>query len=384
MRIGIDARFYGTVGKGLGRYTERLVSELEKIDTINQYFIFLCPDNFDEYTPQGKNFSKVLSRSRWYSFSEQCIFPWLLLKYRLDFVHFPHFNVPLLYRKKFLMTLHDLILFHHPTERGSTRQAYVYWVKFVLYRLVLSSALKRAKRIITVSEFTRKDIIHNYPRVEEKIVVTKESAESFCHYQNVSESQEKMDEILMKNVQKKGENSAILKPYYLYVGNAYPHKNLEIFLTIATHFPERTFVLVGKEDYFYQRLEALSKERSIANIVFAGYVSDTDLALLYRYALGYIFPSFYEGFGLPPLEAMLYGSPVIASNRGSLPEILGDAALYFDPHSYDELKSQIQKIESDETLRKALIEKGYQQVQKYSWKKMAKETHTVYKELKMK
>ena len=360
MRIGIDARFYGSVGKGLGRYTERLVHELEKIDTENTYFIFLCPENFDEYQPTSLNFTKVLTRSHWYSIAEQLVYPWQLYAKRLDLMHFPHFNVPLLYRGSLIMTLHDLILFHYPTEKATTKSSWQYWLKFHLYRFVLAQALHHAKRIITVSNFTKKDIEQNYPGVSSKIVVTKEATEAFCYCTSESSSR------------------AILKPYVLYVGNAYPHKNLEIFLSVAKHFPDYEFVLVGKEDFFYKRLMEQIRTQSIENIVLVGYVSDQELGGLYRYASAYVFPSLYEGFGLPPLEAMQYGTPVLASNRGSLPEILGEAALYFDPEKEDELCAQLDRLIRDDQLRQSLRQKGFAQVARYSWVRMAEQTLQEY------
>ncbi len=362
MRIGIDARFYGSVGKGLGRYTERLVRELEMFDTDNQYVIFLCKENFDEYTPRNARFTKVLSRSRWYSLSEQVFFPLLLWSKKLDVVHFPHFNVPVLYRKKFIVTLHDLILFHYPTEKASTKSRWVYWLKFFAYRFVLDSALARAKTIITVSQFTKSDIAENYPEVLEKVVVTKEAAEPFCY------------------IPTEGVHD-ILKPYLLYVGNAYPHKNLSIFLAVAKRFSEVRFVLVGKEDFFYRALKLAVVEAGIGNVVFAGYVSDPELGGLYKNATAYVFPSLYEGFGLPPLEAMQYGAPVIASDRGSLPEILGEAALYFDPTEEEDLCNKIEHILRDSALREKLSLEGYRQVAKYSWQRMAKLTLKEYQKI---
>ncbi len=361
MRIGIDARFYGSVGKGLGRYTERLVHELEKIDTENEYSIFLCPENFDEYIPANPRFTKVLTKSRWYGVAEQLLYPWQLYAKRLDLVHFPHFNVPVLYRRPLIVTLHDLILFHYPTEKATTKKSWWYWAKFHVYRFVLAEALRRAQTVITVSDFTKRDIETNYPAVKNKIVVTKEAAEQFCHFVGETESH------------------AILRPYVLYVGNAYPHKNLEIFLSAANHFPNYNFVLVGKEDFFYKRLKEQVEHEAIENIVFTGYVSDRELGRLYRNALVYVFPSLYEGFGLPPLEAMQYGTPVLASNRGSLPEILGDAALYFDPLDNTLLCEQLENLLKDDALRKNLAEKGYRQAALYSWTRMAEQTLQEYK-----
>ncbi len=374
MRIGIDARFYGSVGKGLGRYTERLVSELEKIDTENTYYIFLCQENFDEYQPRNKNFHKILTRSRWYSFSEQLVFPWVLLRKKLDLVHFPHFNVPILYRRSFIMTLHDLILFHYPTEKASTKSSFFYWAKFLMYRLVLDSALRRSKQVITVSDFTEKDIIKNYPFAKDKICVTKEAAEAFCYWQN----KEATDTFLANlGLLIKQPEHDILQPYFLYVGNAYPHKNLSFLATVAKNFPQKKFLFVGKEDFFYRRFKEEVAKQAIHNVHFVGYVTDKDLGTLYRYAEAYVFPSLYEGFGLPPLEAMQYGTPVVSSNRGSLPEILGEAALYFDPESQEDLKHAIETIE-DTVTQSEFRQKGFHQAAKYSWREMAVATLAQY------
>jgi glycosyltransferase involved in cell wall biosynthesis len=371
MRIGIDARFYGSVGKGLGRYTERLVSELEKIDHTNIYYIFLCQENFEEYQPKNKNFQKVLTRSRWYSFSEQLIFPWLLLSKKLDLVHFPHFNVPLLYRKSFVMTLHDLILFHYPTEKASTKSALFYWMKFLLYRLVLDSALKRSRKVITVSDFTKVDIIKNYPFTKEKIQVTKEAAEAFCFWQNKETGERVLEKFGLRNTGKQ-------EGYFLYVGNAYPHKNLSFLLSVAKYFPDQKFVLVGKEDFFYKRLKVEVEMSQLQNVIFAGYVTDMDLGVLYRYATLYIFPSLYEGFGLPPLEAMQYGTTVLSSERGSLPEILGDAACFFNPEDKESLRQSIQNLLNNEALQIQYKTKGFVRVAGYSWEKMAMMTLAEY------
>jgi len=178
MLIGIDARFYGSIGKGLGRYTQKLVEYLEKVDEKNQYIVFLRKENFEEYQPKNKNFRKELADYRWYSFAEQIFFPFKLRKYKFDLVHFPHFNVPLLYRKKFVLTIHDLILIHFPTVRATTLSPIFYWMKFFAYKCVIKSAIKRSQKIFAVSKFTKKDILETYKKIpEEKICVTYEACE---------------------------------------------------------------------------------------------------------------------------------------------------------------------------------------------------------------
>ncbi|HLN19093.1 MAG TPA: glycosyltransferase, partial [Patescibacteria group bacterium] len=223
MRIGIDARFYGPIGKGLGRYTQKLIENLEKVSAEggtapggeNQFFIFLRNENFDDYTPQNKNFHKVLANYGWYTFSEQINFPRLLYRYDLDLMHFPHFNVPIFYWRKFIVTVHDLILIHFPTVRSSTLSPILYWLKFLAYKFVIKFAVLRSKKIITVSNFTKSDIMKVYERIpKDKIVVTYEACEDFCMM-----SPGKDKEILARY--------GIINPYIMYVGNAYPHKNLE-------------------------------------------------------------------------------------------------------------------------------------------------------------
>lgn len=378
MRIGIDARFYGSLGKGLGRYTEKLIEHLEQIDHENTYVVFLRRENFEDYHPKSANFQKQLAHYSWYSFSEQIGFSLLLYRLKFDLVHFPHFNVPLLYRRPFLVTIHDLILLHYPTLRNTTHGMFLYWFKYLAYRMVIASAIRRASHIITVSHFTEKDILKRYPVAAGKMSVTYEAADPFCHFVSRKEGGALFSSLGLVEVSQGLTRDIIVKPYFLYVGNAYPHKNLEIFLTVAEKTPEYTYVLVGKEDYFYARLKKRVEEKRIKNIVFSGFVTDRELAVLYRFAHLYIFPSLYEGFGLPPLEALSHGLPVLSSNRGSLPEILGEAALYFDPTDVSTLLQLIRRTYMDEEMKSMLRMKGYIRCAQFHFRDMASTTHALY------
>ncbi|HFC76961.1 MAG TPA: glycosyltransferase family 1 protein, partial [Candidatus Moranbacteria bacterium] len=268
MRIGIDARFYGTGNKGLGKYTQKLIENLEEIylqienkkngHNNDQFFIFLRKDNFNEYHPKSKNFKKVLADYKWYSFSEQIKMPQLLNKYKLDLVHFPHFNVPFFYRKKFIVTIHDLILLHFPTIRGTTLNPILYWLKFLAYKIIINRAIKKSNKIITVSNFTKDDILANYLISSKKIIVTYEACDDDNSY-----SQKSVSEI---------DKYGIIKPYLLYVGNAYPHKNLERMAEAWQIFNTKQakhlhLVLVGRKDYFYNQLQKTVKEKKIKNII---------------------------------------------------------------------------------------------------------------------
>ncbi len=371
MRIGIDARFYGVASKGLGRYTEQLIKNLEKCDTENTYIIFLRRENYNDYVPTNHRFIKVCADYKWYSFAEQFIFPFVLIRARCDVVHFPHFNVPLLYWKKFIVTIHDLILLRYPTVRATTLHPFFYWLKFIAYKIVIFNAVVRAQYILSVSAFTRNDILKQYPRINpSKIIVTYEAA---CKPADISRIM--VDNILSKY--------AIMKPYVLYVGNAYPHKNLERCLcAFASSRAAQThqFILIGKDDFFYRRLMDMAKTLTCSDAIrMIPSVSDEELSAFYRGAHAFVFPSLYEGFGLPPLEAMLHGCPVATSDASCLPEIVGDAALLFDATDKIAIRNAIDRIVTDRALRAQLTRKGYEHVKRYSWRRMACETCAVYK-----
>ncbi len=371
MRIGIDARFYGTLGKGLGRYTEKLIQELEKIEGEDEFFIFLRRENYEEYVPQSPRFTKVLADFPWYGWREQLLFPRLLRRFKVDLMHFPHFNVPLFYRRPFVVTIHDLILLHYPTVKASELPPFLYWVKYLLYRIVIGSAIKRARIIFTVSEFTRRDLITAYPKAVGKICVAYEAADAVCPLVSKEEEQAALQ---MLGLNFRGEG----KPYVLYVGNAYPHKNLELLLRVASCLPEKLFVCVGREDYFYRGLKERVKNEHLNNVRFVGFVSDRLLPTLYREAESYFFPSLYEGFGLPALEALTFGTPVVSARAGALPEVVGEAGIFFNPKNLKETRDKLEMIGRNEGLRQRMIALGYKRVKQFSWASMAVATLRQY------
>jgi glycosyltransferase involved in cell wall biosynthesis len=373
MKIGIDARFYGSLGKGLGRYTQKLIEHLEKIDQENHYVVFLREGNFNEYEVKNKNFKKVVADYPWYSFSEQFLFPRLLRKHKLDLMHFPHFNVPIFYGRKFIITIHDLILIHFPTVKNTTLNPLFYWMKFLAYKLCIFMAIRNARHIMTVSDFTKKDIINEYKINPGKISVAYEAADNFCFWNNKKDA-----EVLKKY--------AIIKPYLLYVGNAYPHKNLEkliaAFSLINKEKKDLKLVLVGKHDYFYGKIKEVIKRKKIFNVILPGFVFDEELTVIYKNASLYVFPSLYEGFGLPPLEAMSLGVPVLSSDHKCMREVLGDSAFYMNAGSKEEIFKKTIEALDDEEKRAILIEKGYGQAGKFSWEKMTELTLVQYQKQK--
>jgi glycosyltransferase involved in cell wall biosynthesis len=373
MRIGIDARFFGPVGKGLGRYTERLIENLEQLAGEHEFVVFLRKENFDHYKPKSPRFRKVLADFRWYSMSEQFRFPPLILRERIDLMHFLHFNLPLLTICPFVVTIHDLILLRYPTRRATRLNAAVYGMKYAAYRAVIMLAALRARKIITVSECTKRDIVKELRVKPERVIVTYEASDGV-----------EMGESIMQGTSHP-EAKGIVKPYFLYVGNAYPHKNLERLLTVFKRLRESgleaQLVLVGKMDYFYERLKEEARVAGLLernDAVFYGYATEIELADLYRQARAYVFPSLLEGFGLPPLEAMRYGTPVAASNSSCLPEILADAAVYFDPTQDDDIARAMRSAFEDEELRALLAERGYRRVARFSWRECAERTYQTY------
>lgn len=377
-KIGIDARFYGPKQKGLGRYTKEIVDRIVALDKENEYVIFLSPENFEEFKTDNPNVKKVLASARWYSLAEQISLPRLIAREKLDLIHFPHFNVPLLCRTKFVVTIHDLILTKFPTVKASTLNPFLYWFKNLAYKIVIHRAVHRAVKILAVSQFTKDDLINKFKINGNKIIVTRLGAADIFYDGALDVNKDK--EVLIKY--------GINKRFLLYVGNAYPHKNLEglieDFPLILESAKDLQLVLVGNSDYFYERVKEFSQEfdSSGKDFVFPGFVPGNDLNCLYRNASVYIFPSKYEGFGLPPLEAMAQGCPVISSNQASMPEILGDAAIYFNPENENEMIEKILSVINNAELREGLIKKGKEQVKKYDWNKCAEETLLSYSEAK--
>ncbi len=371
MKIGIDARLFGPKHAGIGRYTQELISHLEKTDTLNQYYIFLQKDCFDDYITANKNFTKILADFKAYSWKEHILFPLLLKKIKLDFVHFLHFNAPLFYRKKFIITIHDLIISHYPSSRATTLNPLIYSLKLLIYRLVVKSASRRAKKIIAVSQGTKEDIIKLLKIKGKKIEVV---------YEGVG----------MSNTNVYAENHTELNKFILYVGSAYPHKNLEnlvlAFEKLILKNINVKLVLVGKDNFFYKRLKefiiGLNNVKLNKNIVFTGYLSDNELLTLYKKAIAYAYPSLIEGFGLPPLEAQRNGVAVVASEISALKEILGSSALFFNPYNIEDINDKLDQILNNSQKREDLVQKGYQNVKKYSWNETATRVVKLYQTIK--
>lgn len=367
MKIGIDARMFGS-GFGLARYVRELILHLELNDNENEYVIFLQKNNWDVYTPARPQFQKVLADIPWYSVPEQVSLPRILRRAAVDLMHFPHWNVPLAYRGPFVATIHDLTMYRYPRTDASTHGPLVYWAKDQAHRLVVRQAVRRAKRLFVTSEFTKEDIHHTLGVSREKMLVTYQAP--FCH-----------------GDQTEGQTTTLVeygihKPYVLYVGAAYPHKNLSTLLEawqifLRNYGDTYQLVLVGKHDWFYEKIKAAV--RTIPQVVCTGFVPDAALSALYAQASLFVYPSLYEGFGLPPLEAMAKNVPVVASNRSCLPEILGEGALYIDPENSEQMADMIYRGLTDEAVRFDLRSQAKIELLRYSWDTLAATTVSEYR-----
>ncbi|MFA5933042.1 MAG: glycosyltransferase family 1 protein [Microgenomates group bacterium] len=369
MRIVIDARLWSE--SGLGRYIRNLVLELAKIDSANHYDILLLKKDFDKIDYFRNNFHKVLADFKWYGFAEQIKMPKLLNSLKPDLVHFPHFNVPILYKGKFVVTIHDLIHQHYKTRESTTHNKLMYSMKNLGYKKIFSNAIKKADRIITPSKSVKNQLINEWNIDQAKIEITPEAVDTSLI--NISK------QIRNNDFQKVSHKWGIKKPYIFYVGNAQPHKNIErlieVFIQIKNKYSEYQLILSGPDNYFWNKT---IKRYNVKDLIFTGFLSERELVTLYKNADLFVLPSLEEGFGIPVLEAMACGCPVVCSNTGSLPEVAADAAVYFNPRILKDMEEKISSVLENRKFRKELIEKGELRFKKFSWKRLAHQTLEIY------
>ncbi len=386
MRIGIDARFYGITG--IGRYLQNLIKHLEVVDTTNEYVIFLRQEGFETYTPQNPRFTKQLSDHPWYSVREQVYFLGDLWEAKCDLVHFAHINVPVLYLRPFVVTIHDLIT-HDAKKGATTRNALHFYLKKFVYLFVVWWTAVRAKAIIVPTHQVKDEVVRRLRVNPTKIHVTYEAVDDvfFSDAARIQEQDENVGNAVLRKY-------GVKTPYILYVSSFYPHKNHKLLIDafellelegyqLDTH--KLQLVLVGKHDKFLDQIAAYTANKGLGEqVIFpgkvapGGYTPDEDLLWLMKKAMLYVCPSKIEGFGITFLEAMAMGLPVILSNASCLPEIGGDAAVYVDPDDAVALKEEIKRVLEDENVRADLIAKGAERVRQFSWRKMAEETLEVY------
>lgn len=358
MGIIIDARISGTT---TGRYIDKLIEYLSKLKPEVKITLLAKPAQVSFLKKLTPDFEVVESPAREFSFAEQIGLLKQIRSLKPDLVHFGMTQQPVFYRGKSITTIHDLT-----TARfiNPAKNRLVFRIKQIVYRWVIKRVAKKSKRILVPSQFVKNDLIEFAKIDPASVAVTYEAADK------ISESAEPIKYLTGK-------------VFIMYVGRPQPHKNLgrlvEAFEILQKKYPELHLVLAGKKDVLYERYQQDIKARGIQNIYFTDFVTEGQLRWLYENTTAYVFPSLSEGFGLPGLEAMAHGAPVASSNYTCLPEIYGDAALYFDPTDVVDMADKISQVIDDKDLRDSLIAKGNNQIRKYSWEKMAKQTLEIYK-----
>ena len=359
--IVIDARGLGGTS---GRYVERLIHYLQNIDHEHRYTVLLSPKDFDKWNPTANNFQKVLCPHKEYTFAEQIGLKKQLEELKPDLVHFSMVQQPVWYTASpVVTTMQDLttVRFRNPDKNPA-----VFWFKQQVYKWLNRKVAKKSQKIITISNFVRNDIVDFCGISPDKITVTYESADEFP-------------------VGAKPMPELEDKEFIMYVGRPTPHKNLrrlvDAFVLLQKKHPNLVLALAGKKDGNYARHEAYVNNRQIKNVYFTGYIPDSQLRWMYEHCAAYIFPSLSEGFGLPGLEAMKHGAPVVSSDTTCLPEVHGDAAHYFDPYNVSDIARAVDEVISNDPLRSKLITASNENLKRFSWDKMARQTLAVYSQV---
>ncbi|OGE81175.1 MAG: hypothetical protein A3H72_01930 [Candidatus Doudnabacteria bacterium RIFCSPLOWO2_02_FULL_48_8] len=364
MKIGLDLRMLGG-GSGIDRYISELSHEILRQDRRNQYVLFFKEaDKSADYGQYGHQI--VITGIPHYSYAEQFHLPQILRAEKLDLVHFPHFNVPILYRKSFVVTIHDLTHTLIPGKKKSR------WFKRLAYNLVMFNALRSSKKIITVSQSTKNQVAKFFRIPETKIEVVYEAA---------NPSYKMLDkQAAFEYVSKK---FGISKPYILYVGVWRRYKNLPNLALAFDKLKERgldfQLVLAGEPDLYYPEIkDHVSRITYHESLIMPGRVSDEDLLYLYNAADLFVLPSISEGFGLTVLEAAACGTPIACSDISTLREVMEQGAEYFDPNNADNMADVIRDILSDGKKREELANLALSRIRHFSWKKAAEDTIKIY------
>lgn len=358
--IIIDARIRKS---STGRPVDRLLENLQILDPPYKFTVLIAKT--DDWRPKNRKFSIVRSRFPIFSFSplQQILFSLQLYRLKPDLVHFTMTGQqPLFYFGPQITMTHDLTMLKY--VRAGRLPKWLHKIRMQGYRLLLWQSHRKARKIIVPTEYVREAVLKYHLFTGRKVVVTHEAADP-----EIADEAEPVE--------------GVNKPFIIHVGSPFPHKNLrrliKAFEKLKSKNPDLSLVLAGKKEYHFKKLQAWAEKRESYNsIYFTGFVSDGQLRWLYENAESYVLPSLSEGFGLPGLEAMTHGCPLVSSNETCLPEVYGDAAEYFDPRDVEDMARSVQKVLSSEDVRKKLVSKGYEQTKKYSWKQMAKETVDIY------
>jgi glycosyltransferase involved in cell wall biosynthesis len=366
MKIAIDARKWRDFG--IGTYVRNLVRQLASLDRQTTYFLFCNPADETTLRDLAANFVPVVDESAGYGFREHVSIPWKLRRLGVDLLHSPHYVRPLFCGTPTVVTVHDCIHLLFP-EYLPSRMAWRY------AHAMIGSAIRRSALVFTVSDASRRDILRFYPWADpDRIQVVPNALDDALLVDPGTEEMERVR-----------ERYQIRGRYVLYTGNIKPHKNLDrliqAFSQVKTEPGQEDLKLfiIGDEATRYPSLRRTVESAGVRQDVrFFGFVPDATLSALYRMASVFAFPSLYEGFGLPPLEAMACGTPVVTSRISSLPEVVGDAAVLVDPYSTDDIASGIRSLLTDDALRARLVERGKERVRSFSWERSVKAIHGGY------
>ena len=367
MRIAIDARKLHDFG--IGTYIRNVLIGLARIDQQTEYIALCRPADADAINELGPNFRAVPETAKPYSVGEQAWIPLSLVRERAHLLHEPHYVLPPAVRCRTVVTIHDCIHLMFPQYLPG-KLAHVY------ARLSMWSAVHKADRILTVSEASKKDILRFFGVEQQKVAVIYNAIdERFL----APADEERMDQVRQRY--------QLDYPFLLYVGNIKAHKNIERLIDAfgrvrAGGLDDLRLLIIGDEISKYPPLrQAVHRHRLDKYVRFLGFQPYDTLAAFYRLARAFVFPSLYEGFGLPPLEAMACGTPVVTSNVSSLPEIAGGAAVLVDPYDTESIAEGIKRAVADETLRAELIAKGLARARDFSWGQSVSKIHRIYMEV---
>jgi glycosyltransferase involved in cell wall biosynthesis len=367
VRVAIDTRKLHDFG--IGTYIRNLLRHLARLDRTSEYVLLCRPDDCQTIRALGPNFRPVVDRSGHYSVREQVSLPFAVAREKVDVFHAPHYVLPTLMPARSVVTIHDCIHLMFP-------QYLPYRLAQAYARAVMYSATTRANRILTVSESSKRDILRFCTVSPEKITVIYNAIDERFRIAPTEDAMTKVQ-----------ERYQLEDPFVLYVGNVKPHKNVERLIeAFALVRQQRSdglkLMIIGDEISKHQMLRrAVHSHKLHKHVRFLGFVPEVTLSVLYRLAGVFVFPSLYEGFGLPPLEAMACGAPVITSKVSSLPEVVGDAAVLVDPHNSEEIAAAILNVLTDPALANELRTRGFARAQSFSWPRSVSRTLEIYREV---
>ena len=373
MQICFDARVIIDKSTGLGNYTYNLVKHLLMLDSENEYIVLINRSLTDQHPIQyleQKNLKKRFVQISEVTLQQQVMVPFELLKQKPDIYHYPNFDLPVFQPYNSIFTVHDLTYLKHHDLYMNGR-----WIKNFYTKAIMNLGARKSKKIIAVSSSTKNDLLEILKVPEHKVAVIHEGLDE--SYLNGSLSNNKSNFFNKNGLNDRDE-------YFLFIGERRPHKNLVRLIEAFSIFKQKTpnkikLVIGGKKYASYDEPERKAQELNLTNeVFFLGYIPEGDLQHLYKNARCFVFISIYEGFGIPILEAMACGTPIITSNISSMPEVAGNAALTVNPYNVDEIAEAMNKITYNVTISQRLVDTGLKRVKNFSWNNAAEKTLELY------